>query len=79
MATQIAEHNPGRKIFSSKIATTVVWVVTVIWTIPTVGLLVTSFKTDKNILGVAWWNSLLNPDFTIENYTRLRLKYFYQF
>ena len=73
MATQIAQHNSGRKIFSSKIATTVVWVVTVIWTIPTLGLLVTSFKTDKNILGVAWWNSLLNPDFTIENYKNVFL------
>ena len=73
MATQIAQHNSGRKIFSSKIATTVVWVVTVIWTIPTVGLLVTSFKTNKNILGVAWWNSLLNPDFTIENYKNVLL------
>jgi len=73
MATQIAQHNSGRKIFSSKIATTVVWVVTVIWTIPTLGLLVTSFKTDKNILGVAWWNSLLNPDFTFENYKNVFL------
>jgi alpha-glucoside transport system permease protein len=68
MAAKIAELNPGRKIFSSKIATTVVWFVTFIWTIPTVGLLVTSFKTTKNILGVAWWNSILNPDFTLANY-----------
>ena len=68
MATKIAELNPGRKIFSSKIATTVVWFVTFIWTIPTVGLLVTSFKTDKDILGEAWWNSLLNPKFTFANY-----------
>lgn len=68
MSTKIAELNPGRKIFSSKIATTVVWFVTILWTIPTVGLLVTSFKTNKNILGEAWWNSLLNPNFTLENY-----------
>jgi alpha-glucoside transport system permease protein len=68
MATKIAELNPGRKIFSSKIATTVVWFVTFIWTIPTVGLLVTSFKTNKDILGVAWWNSLLHPNFTLANY-----------
>ena len=68
MAKTLATHTPGRKIFSSKIATTVVWFITVIWTIPTVGLLVTSFKTTKNILGVAWWNSLLHPDFTLENY-----------
>ncbi len=35
---------------------------------PTLGLLVTSFKTNENILGEAWWTSLLNPDFTLENY-----------
>jgi len=68
MAKQLAEHNPGRKIFSSKIATTVVWVITIIWTVPTLGLLVTSFKTNEKILNEAWWTSLLNPDFTLENY-----------
>ena len=68
MSIKLAEHNPGRKIFSSKIATIVVWVVTIIWTVPTLGLLVTSFKTNEKILGEAWWTSLLNPDFTLENY-----------
>jgi len=68
LSKKLAEHNPGRKIFSSKIATTVVWIITIIWTVPTLGLLVTSFKTNKNILGEAWWTSLLNPDFTLENY-----------
>ena len=68
MSRKIAEHNPGRKIFSSKIATTVVWIITIIWTVPTVGLLVTSFKTDEKILNEAWWSSLLNPDFTFANY-----------
>jgi alpha-glucoside transport system permease protein len=68
MSKKIAEHNPGRKIFSSKIATTVVWAITIIWTIPTLGLLVTSFKTDEKILNESWWNSLLHPDFTFANY-----------
>jgi len=68
LSKKLAEHNPGRKIFSSKIATTVVWVITIIWTVPTLGLLVTSFKSDKDILGEAWWNSLLNPNFTLANY-----------
>jgi alpha-glucoside transport system permease protein len=68
MSKKLAEHNPGRKIFSSKIATTVVWIITIIWTVPTLGLLVTSFKTDEKILNEAWWNSLLNPDFTFANY-----------
>jgi alpha-glucoside transport system permease protein len=68
LSKKLAEHNPGRKIFSSKIATTVVWIITIIWTVPTLGLLVTSFKTDEKILGEAWWTSLLNPDFTLANY-----------
>lgn len=73
MSTKIAELNPGRKIFSSKIATTIVWFITILWTIPTVGLFVTSFKTNKNILGEAWWNSLLNPNFTLANYKNVFL------
>jgi len=68
MAKKLAEHNPGRKIFSSKIATTVVWFVTIIWTVPTLGLLVTSFKGNKAILEQAWWVSLLHPNFTLANY-----------
>jgi alpha-glucoside transport system permease protein len=68
MAKKLAEHTPGRKIFSSKIATVVVWVTTIIWTIPTLGLLVTSFKSNKDILGEAWWTTLFNPKFTLDNY-----------
>jgi alpha-glucoside transport system permease protein len=73
MAKKIAEHTPGRKIFSSKIATVVVWAITIIWTVPTLGLLVTSLKEDKKILGEAWWVTLLNPDFTIANYKNVFL------
>ena len=65
---KIANHNPGRKLFSSKIATVVVWVTTVIWTIPTLGLLVTSFKDDKDIVNEPWWVSLFNPNFTLSSY-----------
>ena len=32
------------------------------------GLLVTSFKDDKKILGEAWWTTLLHPDFSLANY-----------
>jgi alpha-glucoside transport system permease protein len=68
MAKKLAEHTPGRKIFSSKIATTVVWFITILWTVPTLGLLVTSFKGEKAILDEAWWTTLLHPSFTLANY-----------
>jgi alpha-glucoside transport system permease protein len=69
MAKKLAENNLGRKLFSSKIAATVVWIVTIIWTVPTLGLLVTSFKRDEKILNEAWWVTLIKPDFTLENYS----------
>ena len=68
ITSKLASHSSGRKLFSGKIAAVVVWAITIIWTIPTIGLFVTSFKTDKNILEQAWWTSLLHPSFTLENY-----------
>ena len=73
MSAKLATHNPGRRLFSSRIASVVVWAITIIWTIPTVGLFVTSFKSDKDILGEAWWTTLLHPSFTLQNYSGVLL------
>lgn len=73
MSAKLATHNPGRRLFSSRIASVVVWAITIIWTIPTVGLLVTSFKSDKDILNEAWWTTLLHPSFTLQNYSGVLL------
>lgn len=73
MSRKLATHQPGRKIFSSKIAAITVWVITIIWTIPTVGLFVTSFKSDKDILGQSWWATLFDPRLTLDNYKNVFL------
>ncbi len=46
----------------------IVWVMVALWTLPTVGLLVTSFRpTEAQFNG--WWNALSNPtQLTIQNY-----------
>ena len=46
----------------------IVWAMVAIWTLPTVGLLITSFRpTTQQFNG--WWNTLSNPtQFTIQNY-----------
>ncbi len=65
---KIADHNPGRKLFSSKIAATVVWTITVLWTVPTLGLFVSSFRTGKDIYATGWWTAFFHPNFTLRNY-----------
>jgi alpha-glucoside transport system permease protein len=53
---------------ASPVVKVVVWALVAIWTLPTVGLLITSFRpTETQFNG--WWNVLSNPtQLTIQNY-----------
>src|SRR6478609_1770555 len=43
--------------------------IAVLWTIPTIGLLVTSFRKQKAINTSGWWTSFSDPGaYTLENY-----------
>jgi alpha-glucoside transport system permease protein len=64
----LATANPGRRIFSSRFATAVVWIVTIIWTVPTLGLFISSFRTGADIYATGWWTAFTKPTFTLENY-----------
>ena len=54
--------------FTSPIASAIVTVIAVLWTVPTFGLVVTSFRTKEDILSTGWWHSLFNWNYTFENY-----------
>jgi alpha-glucoside transport system permease protein len=45
-----------------------VFVVCVVWTVPTLGLLVSSLRPGDEVRTSGWWTALTNPDFTLENY-----------
>jgi alpha-glucoside transport system permease protein len=71
-ATRRAENaafNDSKKRLSSKGATIAAVVIAVIWTIPTFGLLVTSFRQPVDITTSGWWTVFTNPSLTISNYT----------
>ncbi|MBO9568281.1 MULTISPECIES: carbohydrate ABC transporter permease [Cellulomonas] len=57
-----------KKRLTSPWATFAAVVLAVIWTIPTFGLLVTSFRPAADINATGWWTVLTNPNFTLENY-----------
>lgn len=42
-----------------------------LWTIPTLGLFVTSFRPSTGINTSGWWTVLTNPEFTLTNYSRV--------
>lgn len=56
------------KTMSSPLATIVALLIAVLWTIPTLGLLITSFRPQKDILTSGWWTVFTHPSFTFSNY-----------
>ncbi|GAA3221113.1 carbohydrate ABC transporter permease [Oerskovia jenensis] len=43
-------------------------IIAILWTIPSVGLLVTSFRPALDIRRSGWWTTLSDPQFTLDNY-----------
>jgi alpha-glucoside transport system permease protein len=48
-----------------------VFAVCLLWTVPTVGLLVSSFRPGDEVRTSGWWTAVTNPDFTLENYEQV--------
>jgi alpha-glucoside transport system permease protein len=46
-------------------------VLATIWTVPTLGLFITSFRPSTGINGSGWWTVFTNPEFTLTNYSRV--------
>jgi len=57
-----------RKRLNTPTATIVAIVIAVIWTIPTFGLFVSSFRPAEEIRTTGWWTFFTNPQVTLQNY-----------
>jgi alpha-glucoside transport system permease protein len=56
---------------SSPAASVIAIVIAVLWTVPTFGLLVTSFRPELDIRTSGWWTVFTDPSFTIDNYNEV--------
>ena len=53
---------------TSKGATIAAIIIAILWTTPTFGLLITSFRPPESINTSGWWTIFTNPGFTLGNY-----------
>jgi len=60
--------HPDHKHSASPWASIAAIVIAVLWTIPTVGLLISSFRPETDVKTSGWWTWFTNPAFTLDNY-----------
>lgn len=58
----------AQKRLTSPVATIIAVAIAFLWTIPTLGLLITSFRPGSQSATSGWWTVFTNPDFTLGNY-----------
>jgi len=62
-----------RRAFSTRWASVAVVVIAVLWTIPTLGLFITSFRPAADVANSGWWTFFQNPSITFSNYSSVLL------
>lgn len=60
-----------RKRLSTRWGTAASIVIAIVWTIPTFGLLVSSFRPEDQIKTTGWWTFFSDPQLTLENYEQV--------
>lgn len=58
----------AKRQLSSPWASVAAIILAIVWTTPTFGLLVTSFRNPADINKTGWWTAFTNPNFTLQNY-----------
>ena len=48
--------------------TVALWSIVGVWSLPTIGLLLSSFRAERAVKTEGWWTIFTNPQLTIENY-----------
>ncbi|WP_353813798.1 carbohydrate ABC transporter permease [Agromyces sp. SYSU T00266] len=78
-AAEEAEYGRGpktarvKKRLTSRTATIVSLIIAILWTIPTFGLFISSFRPAELIRTTGWWTIFQNPGFTFDNYAEVLL------
>ena len=67
-AEPVAMTGRVKKRLTSRGATIAAVVIAALWTLPTFGLFVSSFRPEAEIKGNGWWNAFTEFNFTLENY-----------
>ncbi|MCA9947756.1 MAG: hypothetical protein KC449_29950, partial [Anaerolineales bacterium] len=71
--TQTRQQTQAQKFLQKMPVRTAVLLICFLWTLPTVGMFVSSFRTANEIRTTGWWTAFVHPfqmsQWTLENYS----------
>ncbi|AGZ43063.1 binding-protein-dependent transport systems inner membrane component [Actinoplanes friuliensis DSM 7358] len=68
VAEKVKASSIAKKKLTSPWASLAALIIAVLWTLPTFGLLVSSFRPERAIKTTGWWTFFSDPTFTMDNY-----------
>ena len=71
IVTQQSAAATARQKLSSPWASLAAVVIALLWTVPTAGLLISSFRPEDDVKANGWWNIFTDPTFTWDNYDQV--------
>src|SRR6185437_14446189 len=57
-----------RRAFSGRTASILIVLLTILWTVPTFGVFITSFRPAHDVANSGWWEFFVHPHLTWDNY-----------
>jgi alpha-glucoside transport system permease protein len=78
-ATTVAGSRSVERTFSQRLTNLisrspihiVLGLIGLVWLLPSIGLLITSFRPGSDMRATGWWTVITNPSFTLDNYQRV--------
>jgi alpha-glucoside transport system permease protein len=71
VAEQESLSSSAHKALTSPWASIAAVVIAVVWTVPTIGLFITSFRPEADVVSSGWWTIFTDPSFTLDNYDQV--------
>jgi alpha-glucoside transport system permease protein len=71
VAPPVTASAAAKKQLSSRWASLAALVIAVLWTLPTFGLLLSSFRPEREVKATGWWTFFGDPQVTLENYSEV--------
>jgi alpha-glucoside transport system permease protein len=71
LAAATAKSSEAKKRLSSPWASGFAILIAIVWTLPTFGLLLSSFRPERAVKRTGWWTVFTNPQFTLDNYSEV--------